>query len=166
MDPEQNSTFADHYLEVDYDLSDVMFITTANSLRMPQPLLDRMEIIRIPGYTEDEKVEIAKRHLLAKQTEAHSLKPDEWSISEDALRELVRTYTREAGVRNLEREIANLARKVVKEIVTGKAKRVAITRKNLEKYAGVKRSATARQSRKTWLAWSPALPGPRSVARS
>nr|WP_321986787.1 endopeptidase La [uncultured Lichenicoccus sp.] len=139
LDPEQNSTFADHYLEVDYDLSDVMFVTTANSLHMPQPLLDRMEIIRIPGYTEDEKVEIAKRHLLAKQTEAHSLKPDEWSISEDALRELVRTYTREAGVRNLEREIANLARKVVKEIVTGKAKRVAITRKNLEKYAGVKR---------------------------
>ena len=127
LDPEQNSTFADHYLEVDYDLSDVMFVTTANSLHMPQPLLDRMEIIRIPGYTEDEKVEIAKRHLLAKQTEAHSLKPDEWSISEDALRELVRTYTREAGVRNLEREIANLARKVVKEIVTGKAKRVAIT---------------------------------------
>ncbi|TLU72746.1 endopeptidase La [Lichenicoccus roseus] len=139
LDPEQNATFADHYLEVDYDLSDVMFVTTANSLHMPQPLLDRMEIIRISGYTEDEKVEIAKRHLLSKQTEAHSLKPDEWSISEDALRELVRTYTREAGVRNLEREIANLARKVVKEIVTGKAKRVAITRKNLEKYAGVKR---------------------------
>ncbi len=139
LDPEQNSTFADHYLEVDYDLSDVMFVTTANSLNMPQPLLDRMEIIRIPGYTEDEKVEIAKRHLLAKQTEAHSLKPDEWSVADDALRELVRTYTREAGVRNLEREIANLARKAVKEIVTGKAKKVAITRKNLEKYAGVKR---------------------------
>ncbi|MGI4957120.1 MAG: endopeptidase La [Janthinobacterium lividum] len=139
LDPEQNSTFADHYLEVDYDLSDVMFVTTANSLNMPQPLLDRMEIIRIPGYTEDEKVEIAKRHLLAKQTEAHSLKPDEWSLSDDALRELVRTYTREAGVRNLEREIANLARKAVKEIVTGKAKKVTITKKNLEKYAGVKR---------------------------
>ena len=139
LDPEQNSTFADHYLEVDYDLSDVMFVTTANSLHMPQPLLDRMEIIRIAGYTEDEKVEIAKRHLIAKQGEAHSLKPEEWSITEDALRELVRTYTREAGVRNLEREIANLARKSVKEIVTGKAKRVAITRKNLEKYAGVKR---------------------------
>ena len=139
LDPEQNSTFADHYLEVDYDLSDVMFVTTANSLHMPQPLLDRMEIIRIAGYTEDEKIEIAKRHLIAKQTEAHSLKPEEWSITEDALRELVRTYTREAGVRNLEREIANLARKAVKEIVTGKAKKVAITRKNLEKYAGVKR---------------------------
>jgi len=139
LDPEQNSTFADHYLEVDYDLSDVMFVTTSNSLHMPQPLLDRMEIIRIPGYTEDEKVEIAKRHLVSKQGEAHSLKPDEWSVSDDALRELVRTYTREAGVRNLEREIANLARKAVKEIVTGKAKKVAITKKNLEKYAGVKR---------------------------
>jgi ATP-dependent Lon protease len=106
---------------------------------MPQPLMDRMEIIRIPGYTEDEKVEIAKRHLIAKQTEAHSLKPEEWSISEDALRELIRYYTREAGVRNLEREIASLARKVVKEIVTKKAKKVAITRKNVEKYAGVQR---------------------------
>ena len=97
LDPEQNSTFADHYLEVDYDLSDVMFVTTANSLRMPQPLLDRMEIIRIPGYTEDEKVEIARRHLIAKQSEAHSLKPTEWSISDDALRELIRYHTREAG---------------------------------------------------------------------
>jgi ATP-dependent Lon protease len=139
LDPEQNSTFNDHYLEVDYDLSDVMFITTANSLRMPQPLLDRMEIIRIPGYTEDEKVEIAKRHLVAKQAEANGLKPAEWSISDDALRDLVRYYTREAGVRSLEREIANVARKVVKEIVTKKAKRVAITRKNIEKYAGVRR---------------------------
>ena len=137
LDPEQNSTFADHYLEVDYDLSDVMFVTTANSLRMPQPLLDRMEIIRIPGYTEDEKVEIAKRHLLPKQTEAHGLKAGEWSVSDDALRELVRTYTREAGVRNLEREIATLARKAVKEIVTGKAKKVAITKRNLEKFSGV-----------------------------
>jgi ATP-dependent Lon protease len=139
LDPEQNATFNDHYLEVDYDLSDVMFVTTANSLNMPQPLMDRMEIIRIPGYTEDEKVEIAKRHLIAKQTEAHSLKPDEWSISDEALRDLIRYYTREAGVRNLEREIASLARKVVKEIVTKKAKKVAITRKNVEKYAGVQR---------------------------
>ncbi len=139
LDPEQNATFNDHYLEVDYDLSDVMFVTTANSLRMPQPLLDRMEIIRIPGYTEDEKVEIAKRHLIAKQTEAHSLKPDEWAINDDALRDLIRYYTREAGVRNLEREIASLARKAVKEIVTKKTKKVAITRKNLEKYAGVHR---------------------------
>ncbi|HTQ71362.1 MAG TPA: endopeptidase La [Acidocella sp.] len=137
LDPEQNATFADHYLEVDYDLSDVMFVTTANSLRMPQPLLDRMEIIRIPGYTEDEKVEIAKRHLLPKQSEAHGLKKDEWSVSDDALLELVRTHTREAGVRNLEREIATLARKSVKEIVTAKTKKVTITQKNLEKFAGV-----------------------------
>ncbi len=139
LDPEQNSTFADHYLEVDYDLSDVMFVTTANSLRMPQPLLDRMEIIRIPGYTEDEKVEIAKRHLVTKQGEAHGLKREEWSISDEALHELIRTYTREAGVRNLEREIANLARKAVKEIVTSKVKKVSITMKNLQKFSGVPR---------------------------
>ena len=139
LDPEQNGTFNDHYLEVDYDLSDVMFVTTANSLRMPQPLMDRMEIIRIPGYTEDEKVEIAKRHLIAKQGEAHSLKPEEWSISDDALRDLIRYFTREAGVRNLEREIANLARKAVKEIVTKKTKKVAVTRKNVEKFAGVRK---------------------------
>ena len=125
LDPEQNSTFNDHYLEVDYDLSDVMFVTTANSLRMPQPLMDRMEIIRIPGYTEDEKVEIAKRHLIPKQSAAHGLKPDEWNITDDALRDLIRYYTREAGVRNLEREIANLARKAVKEIVTKKVKKVS-----------------------------------------
>ncbi len=137
LDPEQNASFADHYLEVDYDLSDVMFVTTANSLHMPQPLLDRMEIIRIPGYTEDEKAEIAKRHLIAKQGEAHGLKKEEWSISDEALLELIRTHTREAGVRNLEREIANLARKAVKEIVTSKTKKVAITKKNLEKFAGV-----------------------------
>jgi ATP-dependent Lon protease len=139
LDPEQNSTFADHYLEVDYDLSDVMFVTTANSLRMPQPLLDRMEIIRISGYTEDEKLQIARRHLIAKQGEAHGLKPEEWSITEEALRDLIRTYTREAGVRNLERELANLARKAVKEIVTKKSKKVTITLKNLEKYAGIRR---------------------------
>jgi ATP-dependent Lon protease len=139
LDPEQNSTFADHYLEVDYDLSDVMFVTTANSLDMPQPLLDRMEVIRLSGYTEDEKVEIAKRHLINKQIEAHNLKPGEWSINEDALRDVIRYYTREAGVRNLERELAKLARKAVKEIVTGKAKKVAVTARNLEKYAGVQR---------------------------
>ena len=139
LDPEQNSTFNDHYLEVDYDLSDVMFVTTANSLRMPQPLMDRMEIIRIPGYTEDEKVEIAKRHLISKQSTAHGLKTDEWHISEDALRDMIRYYTREAGVRNLEREIANLARKAVKELVTNKTKKVSITRKNLDKFAGVQK---------------------------
>jgi ATP-dependent Lon protease len=139
LDPEQNSTFNDHYLEVDYDLSDVMFVTTANSLRMPQPLMDRMEIIRIPGYTEDEKVEIAKRHLISKQSDAHGLKADEWHISDDALRDLIRYYTREAGVRNLEREIANLARKSVKELVTSKVKKITITRKNVEKYSGVRK---------------------------
>ncbi len=139
LDPEQNSTFADHYLEVDYDLSDVMFVTTANSLRMPQPLLDRMEIIRIPGYTEDEKIEIAKRHLMKKVSEANGLKPTEWSLSEEAIRDLVRYYTREAGVRNLEREIAGLARKAVKEIVSKKSKKVAITHRNLEKFAGVRK---------------------------
>ncbi len=139
LDPEQNSSFNDHYLEVDYDLSDVMFITTANTLRMPQPLLDRMEVIRIPGYTEDEKVEIAHRHLIPKQVEAHGLKKDEWTISDDGLRDLIRYYTREAGVRNLEREIANLTRKAVKELVSDGTKKVAVSRKNLDKYAGVRK---------------------------
>jgi ATP-dependent Lon protease len=139
LDPEQNSTFNDHYLEVDYDLSDVLFVTTANTLRMPQPLMDRMEIIRLPGYTEDEKVEIAKRHLIPKQIKAHGLKKGEWSISEDALRDLIRYYTREAGVRNLEREIANLTRKAIKDILMKKSDRVSITRRNLDKYAGVRR---------------------------
>jgi ATP-dependent Lon protease len=139
LDPEQNSTFNDHYLEVDYDLSDVMFVTTANTLRMPQPLLDRMETIRLPGYTEDEKIEIAKRHLLPKQIKEHGLKKTEWSISDDALRDIIRYYTREAGVRNLEREIANLARKGVKDILMKNLKRVTVTRRNLEKFAGVRR---------------------------
>jgi len=139
LDPEQNSTFNDHYLEVDYDLSDVMFITTANTLRMPQPLLDRMEIIRIPGYTEDEKLEIAKRHLLPKQLEVHGLKADEWAITDEAILDLIRYYTREAGVRNLERELAGLARKAIKDIVSGKVKKLRLTRKNLGKYAGVRR---------------------------
>jgi len=140
LDPEQNATFADHYLEIDYDLSDVMFVTTANSLNMPQPLLDRMEIIRIPGYTEDEKVEIAKRHLLPKQNKEHGLKKSELSVSDDALRELVQRYTREAGVRNLEREIANIARKSVRILVeTPSRKKVSVTRRNLEKFAGVPR---------------------------
>ena len=139
LDPEQNGTFADHYLEVDYDLSDVMFVTTANTLRMPQPLLDRMEIIRLAGYTEDEKVEIAKRHLIPKQVEAHGLGKKEWSITDEALRDLVRYYTREAGVRSLERELATLTRKATKEIVSGEAQKVAVTRKNLDKYAGVRR---------------------------
>ena len=139
LDPEQNGTFNDHYLEVDYDLSDVMFVTTANSLRMPQPLLDRMETIRIPGYTEDEKVEIAKRHLIDKQVSENGLKKEEWSISDQALRDLIRYYTREAGVRSLEREIANLARKAVKEILSEGSESVSITRRNLKNYAGVRK---------------------------
>jgi len=137
LDPEQNSTFNDHYLEVDYDLSDVMFVTTANTLRMPAPLMDRMEIIRIPGYTEDEKVEIANRHLIPKQMKEHGLKEKEWSISDEALRGLIQHYTREAGVRNLEREIANLARKGIKEILKEKKEQVHVTRRNLAKFAGV-----------------------------
>jgi ATP-dependent Lon protease len=139
LDPEQNNTFSDHYLEVDYDLSDVMFVTTANTLNLPPALMDRMEIIRISGYTEDEKVEIAKRHLISKQMDAHGLKTSEWSISDSALRDIVRYYTREAGVRNLEREIANLTRKSIKEIMMGNTAKIAITRRNLGKYAGVRR---------------------------
>jgi len=139
LDPEQNANFNDHYLEVDYDLSDVMFVCTANTLRMPQPLLDRMEIIRLAGYTEEEKVEIAKRHLLDKQRSSHGLSEQEWSITDDALVDLIRYYTREAGVRNLEREIANLARKAIKEIVAGEKKQVKVTRRNLDKYAGVRK---------------------------
>jgi ATP-dependent Lon protease len=139
LDPEQNNAFNDHYLEVDYDLSDVLFVTTANSLRIPPPLLDRMEIIRISGYTEDEKVEIAKRHLIPKQVKENGLRKSEWSISDDALRDLIRYYTREAGVRSLEREIANLTRKAVKEVLASKKDTVQVTRRNLDKYAGVRR---------------------------
>jgi ATP-dependent Lon protease len=139
LDPEQNSNFNDHYLEVDYDLSDVMFVCTANTLRMPQPLLDRLEVIRIPGYTEDEKVEIAKRHLIPKQLEANGLKLEEWSISDDALLDLLRYYTREAGVRNLERELANLIRKATKEILMHDKKGVRVSRRNLGRFAGVRK---------------------------
>jgi ATP-dependent Lon protease len=139
LDPEQNNSFNDHYLEVDYDLSDVLFVTTANTLRIPAPLLDRMEVIRISGYTEDEKIEIAKQHLIPKQIKSHGLKKGEWSISDDALRDLIRYYTREAGVRNLEREIANLTRKAVRHVLTKKSKTVRLTRRNLEKFAGIQR---------------------------
>jgi ATP-dependent Lon protease len=139
LDPAQNSTFADHYLEVDYDLSQVMFVTTANSLNMPQPLLDRMEVIRIPGYTEDEKVEIAKRHVLPKVAKDNGLKPSEWVVSEDIIRDLIRYYTREAGVRNLERELGNLARKSVRELETKKLKSITIDAELLDKFAGVRR---------------------------
>jgi len=139
LDPEQNNTFNDHYLEVDYDLSDVMFVTTANTMNMPAPLLDRMEIIRLSGYTEDEKLAIANRHLIGKQVKNHGLKPEEWSISESGLRDLIRYYTRESGVRNLERELANLVRKGLKEILTGKASKIKVTKQNIGKYAGIKR---------------------------
>ena len=137
LDPEQNSSFNDHYLEIDYDLSKVMFVTTANSLNIPDPLLDRMEIIRIAGYTEDEKVEIANRHLISKSMSDHALESSEFSIDESALREIIRVYTREAGVRNLEREIATLSRKAVTQIMKSNRKRIRITCKNLESYLGV-----------------------------
>jgi ATP-dependent Lon protease len=139
LDPEQNHAFSDHYMEVDYDLSDVMFVCTANTLRMPQPLLDRMEIIRLSGYTEDEKVEIAEGHLIPKAFKDHGLKKNELTIGEDALRDIVRYYTREAGVRNMEREIANLSRKALKDILVKKDETIQITSGNLEKYAGVKK---------------------------
>ncbi|GGI80452.1 Lon protease [Polymorphobacter multimanifer] len=139
LDPEQNKAFNDHYLEVDYDLSDVMFVTTANSLNMPQPLLDRMEIIQLSGYTEDEKVEIAKRHLLEKQYEAHGLKAHEFSVTDAALRDLIRYYTREAGVRTLERELAKLARKSLRRILEGKSTSVVVDADNLGEFAGVRK---------------------------
>jgi ATP-dependent Lon protease len=137
LDPEQNSTFNDHYLEVDYDLSNVMFITTANTLNIPAPLMDRMEIIRIAGYTEDEKLEIARKHLIPAAIAKHGLEPKEWSIDNEALLTLIRRYTREAGVRNLERELSTLSRKAVKELMTSKKKSIAVTAANLETYLGV-----------------------------
>ncbi|MCH8202209.1 MAG: endopeptidase La [Proteobacteria bacterium] len=139
LDPEQNNRFNDHYMEVDYDLSNVMFVTTANTTRLPRALLDRMEVIHLPGYTEDEKVEIGRRHLIPKQVKAHGLKSNEWSISPAALRDLIRYYTREAGVRNLERNLANLIRKAVKQIVEGSRTSLAISRNNLANYAGVRK---------------------------
>ena len=139
LDPEQNSKFQDHYLELDYDLSDVMFVTTANSLDMPQPLLDRMEIIRLEGYTEDEKVEIARRHLIPKQMEAHGLKDSELEFKDDALRGILRFYTREAGVRTLERELAKVARKALRQILEGKFESVVVTEENLNSFLGVRR---------------------------
>ncbi|MFM2300716.1 MAG: hypothetical protein RLZZ84_452 [Pseudomonadota bacterium] len=139
LDPEQNAKFQDHYLELDYDLSDVMFVCTANSLNLPQALLDRMEIIRLEGYTEDEKVEIAERHLVRKQVEAHGLKPAEFTLETQALRDLIRYYTREAGVRTLEREIARLARKSLRRILEGKDKAITITPDNLGDFAGVRK---------------------------
>src|SRR5690242_11244759 len=139
LDPEQNAKFQDHYLELDIDLSDIMFVTTANTLNLPQPLLDRMEIIRLEGYTEDEKVEIAERHLIAKQVEMHGLKDGEFTLTNEGLRDLIRYYTREAGVRTLEREIAKLARKGLRRILEGKAESVTITPENLADFAGVRK---------------------------
>jgi ATP-dependent Lon protease len=139
LDPEQNAKFQDHYLELDYDLSDIMFVTTANSLDMPQPLLDRMEIIRLEGYTEDEKVEIANRHLIPKQLEAHGLKAGELTIADEGLRGVLRFYTREAGVRTLERELAKIARKALRQILEGKAQNVVVTDENLHDFLGVQR---------------------------
>jgi ATP-dependent Lon protease len=139
LDPEQNSKFADHYLEIDIDLSDVMFVCTANTLNLPQPLLDRMEIIRLEGYTEDEKVEIAERHLVQKQIDAHGLKPGEFTLTPDGLRALIQRYTREAGVRTLEREIAKLCRKGLRRILEGKATCITVTPENLHEFAGVQK---------------------------
>ncbi len=139
LDPEQNGTFNDHYLEVDYDLSDVMFVTTANSLNMPQPLLDRMEIIRIAGYTEDEKLEITKRHLIPQVRGDHGLKEGEWIVTDDAIRDLIRYYAREAGVRNLKREIARLARKAVRILAVEEGGSLTINSENLAEYAGVRK---------------------------
>lgn len=139
LDPAQNSTFNDHYLEVDYDLSKIMFVTTANSLNMPQPLLDRMEIIRIPGYTEDEKVEIAKRHILPSLAKDHGLQGDEWIVPEQAIRDLIRYYTREAGVRSLERELGNLARKTIRDLAREKVSSITVDEARLAKYAGVRK---------------------------
>ncbi|MBI4006661.1 MAG: endopeptidase La, partial [Gammaproteobacteria bacterium] len=161
LDPEQNHTFNDHYLEVDYDLSEVMFVTTANSLNIPAPLLDRMEVIRISGYTEDEKVNIATKYLIPKQREHNGLKPDEIVISEATIRDIIRYYTREAGVRNVEREIANICRKVVKQILLKATKgRAKITPARLEKLIGVKRFRYGRAEEEdrvgqvTGLAWT------------
>ncbi len=162
LDPEQNSTFNDHYLEVDYDLSDVMFVTTANSLDMPRPLLDRMEIIQLSGYTEDEKIEIAKRHLLKKVFDENAVKCSELVVSDEAIRDIIRYYTREAGVRNLERELSTIARKATKEILLqkGKCVKIEVTPENLEKYLGVKRFSYGEAEKQdhigvtTGLAWT------------
>ena len=161
LDPEQNNTFNDHYLEVDFDLSDTMFVATANTLNIPGPLLDRMEVIRIPGYTEDEKINIAKRYLVPKQLEANGLKTSELSISESALKDIVRYFTREAGVRNLEREIAKICRKVVKQLVLQeKDRKVSVSHRTLDKYLGVRRFRYGRAEVKdqvgqvTGLAWT------------
>ena len=138
LDPEQNSNFNDHYLEVDYDLSDVMFVTTANTLNILPPLLDRMEVIRLPGYTEDEKINIASNYLIPKKIKDNGLKDEEWNLEKDALKDLIQSYTKQAGVRNLEREISKLARKTVKNILTNGDKQYEINSGNLSDYLGIK----------------------------
>jgi ATP-dependent Lon protease len=160
LDPEQNATFMDHYLEVEYDLSNVMFVTTSNTLNIPPALLDRMEIIRIAGYTEEEKLEIAKRHLIPKATEHHGLQPKEFEVTEEALYEVIRSYTREAGVRNLEREMNSLARKAVKELITSKKKKIQVTPDVVHQYLGVQKYRHGEAEREdqvgvvTGLAWT------------
>src|SRR5690606_15731908 len=161
LDPEQNHSFNDHYLEVDYDLSDVMFVATSNSMHIPGPLLDRMEVIRLSGYTEDEKLNIAKRHLLEKQIQRNGLKKGEVEIEDSAIIGIIRYYTREAGVRNLEREISKLCRKAVKEILLNpEVKKVTINQANLKQYLGVQRfdygkaEESNRIGQVTGLAWT------------
>ena len=139
LDPEQNTTFNDHYLEVDYDLSDVLFVTTANTLNILPPLLDRMEVIRIPGYTEDEKINIANKYLLPKQIKDNGVKEGELKLSDGTIKEVIRSYTKESGVRNLEREISKIARKVVKKIVAKEETTVSVDDKNLQNFLGVKK---------------------------
>ena len=139
MDPEQNTTFNDHYLEVDYDLSDVMFVTTANTLNILPPLLDRMEVIRIPGYTEDEKINISERFLLPKQIKENGVKEGELDIKDGTIKEIIRSYTRESGVRNLEREISKITRKVVKKVVNKEETKVIVNDKNISDYLGIKK---------------------------
>ncbi len=139
LDPEQNNQFNDHYLEIDYDLSNVMFIATANSMNMPRPLMDRMEVIRIPGYTEEEKIHIARKYMISKKAKDHGLKDKEWSITDDVLRDIIRYYTREAGVRGLERNIAALARKTIRKLLTSKEKKIEITSENLKDFLGVRK---------------------------
>ena len=139
LDPEQNTTFNDHYLEVDYDLSDVMFVTTANTLNILPPLLDRMEVIRIPGYTEDEKVNISNRFLLPKQIKENGVKDGELDIKEGTIKEIIRSYTRESGVRNLEREISKITRKAVKKVVNNETDKVEVNENNVSDYLGVKK---------------------------